>query len=515
MREKFAILVNTTDSFEDCWLPFFLLFKKYWPDYTGKIYLNTETKDFKYADFNIVSIKNNGHKCTWSECLYKALEFAEEDILLYLQEDYFINGFVDHRKIMELLDCMLESDYSCLHLTDQCTSGPFKFRSNEIWEIEKKAPYRISTQAAFWRSAGLKKYLNINETAWQFETNGTKRSQYFEDRIMCINQELYGVGKHELIPYVFTGIIKGKWNIDIVDVFMKNEIKIDYEKRGFLEKQNVFIRIKNKVQIMLFLKRIVKKVLLWINLLGFDPLKFLLFFRSMPYFISTYFTFKSQMKKSTKEFPIKKIFPILHDRFETSGSMCGHYFHQDLLIARRIFENNPKKHIDIGSRIDGFVAHVASFRNIEIFDIRPQTSSVKNIEFKQVDLMNIADTFFNYSESISCLHVIEHFGLGRYGDKIEVNGHLIGLNNIYKILKDKGRLYISFPFGPQRIEFNAHRVFDLFDIIDYLKSKYNIENFSYVNDNGILHENVQLNDYLITKNYNCFFGLGIFELTKR
>jgi len=60
----------------------------------------------------------------------------------------------------------------------------------------------------------------------------------------------------------------------------------------------------------------------------------------------------------------------LDDRFDQSGTASGHYFHQDLLVASRIFINNPEKHVDIGSRIDGFVAHVASFREIEVFDIR-------------------------------------------------------------------------------------------------------------------------------------------------
>ena len=57
-HSNFSILVNTTDSFSDCWNPFFKLFKKYWPNYGGKIYLNTEIKDFKYEGLNIICIKN-------------------------------------------------------------------------------------------------------------------------------------------------------------------------------------------------------------------------------------------------------------------------------------------------------------------------------------------------------------------------------------------------------------------------------------------------------------------------
>jgi hypothetical protein len=65
--------------------------------------------------------------------------------------------------------------------------------------------------------------------------------------------------------------------------------------------------------------------------------------------------------------------------------VSGHYFHQELLIARGVYERNPVRHTDVGSRIDGFVAHVASFRRIEIVNLRPFPHKITNIEFIQLD----------------------------------------------------------------------------------------------------------------------------------
>ena len=80
---------------------------------------------------------------------------------------------------------------------------------------------------------------------------------------------------------------------------------------------------------------------------------------------------------------------ILFDYSGNAGDQTGHYFHQDLLVAKFINDNKPKRHVDVASRIDGFVAHVASFREIEVLDIRPLPKSQhKNIKFKQTDLMN-------------------------------------------------------------------------------------------------------------------------------
>ena len=112
---------------------------------------------------------------------------------------------------------------------------------------------------------------------------------------------------------------------------------------------------------------------------------------------------------------------ILSDYEGNSGIAKGDYFHQDLLVAKLIYEDQPKRHIDIGSRVDGFVAHVASYRKIEVLDIRPLAKSEhENIIFTQADLMNPKD--LGEVDSISCLHVIEHFGLGRYGDPIDIEG---------------------------------------------------------------------------------------------
>ena len=70
------------------------------------------------------------------------------------------------------------------------------------------------------------------------------------------------------------------------------------------------------------------------------------------------------------------------------------------------------------------------------------------------------------------------------------------------------------PIGPQRLEFNAHRVFSILYIIDLFKNKYRIDSFSYVDDKGDLHENVELSSDDIANNYGCHYGCGIFEMTK-
>jgi len=210
-----------------------------------------------------------------------------------------------------------------------------------------------------------------------------------------------------------------------------------------------------------------------------------------------------------------KNFPCLRDIGEDGGNTSGHYFHQDLLVAQHIYKAQPVKHVDIGSRIDGFVAHVASFREIEVIDIRALSNELPNVKFVQADMMNpIGDRLKNYSDSVSSLHAMEHFGLGRYGDPIDAEGYLKGLNNVYEILQSGGTFYFSVPIGPQRVEFNAHRVFSIRYLLDYFNGKYTLESFSFVDDKGDIHRNVELDDRSIDDNCGCKYGCGIFILKK-
>jgi len=210
-----------------------------------------------------------------------------------------------------------------------------------------------------------------------------------------------------------------------------------------------------------------------------------------------------------------KILPCLQDRYEESGFTNSEYFWQDLIVAKAIFARSPLKHVDVGSRVDGFVAHLASFREVEILDIRPLKKIIPGITFRQADLMNMLPELENYCDSFSCLHTLEHFGLGRYGDPVASDGHAKGFANMSRILKPNGIFYLSVPIGKERVEFNANRVFAPDTIVE-LGIKYGlrllrlqvIEN----GNNGMFYYTAETSSFekLSTKKY-C---LGIFEFIK-
>ena len=217
--------------------------------------------------------------------------------------------------------------------------------------------------------------------------------------------------------------------------------------------------------------------------------------------------------KISKEFKLS-FFPILGENKMNAGSVEDHYFIQDLYVSQSIFSQQPENILDVGSRIDGFVSNVASFRKIDIVDIRPLSLKIKNINFKRLDITKNISKIYNQYTCVTSLHAIEHFGLGRYGDKIDPEGHLKGIKNIYKILKKSGILYLSFPFGPNRIEFNAHRVFSLSYIEPKLTEFFEIIEFSYIDDQNTFHQDIKL-DSGYSNNFNCNYGCAIFKLKKK
>ena len=254
------------------------------------------------------------------------------------------------------------------------------------------------------------------------------------------------------------------------------------------------------------LKKILRPFAISLLNLGFDPRK-VISLKFYPKFKKD----KSQWLKQGGK--ITHNFMILSDYADNAGTSKGHYFHQDLLVAKLINEHNPKRHVDIASRVDGFVAHVASYREIEVVDVRPLEKSIhENIKFRQADLMKPQD--LKKTDSLSCLHAIEHFGLGRYTDTIDVDGYNKGITNLVTLVEESGRMYVSFPIGTSdEVHFNAHRVFHPSTILKHPSIEKNMRliRFDFVDDNGDLHLSKSIEDVVAL---DTQFGCGIYTFEK-
>ncbi len=149
-----------------------------------------------------------------------------------------------------------------------------------------------------------------------------------------------------------------------------------------------------------------------------------------------------------------------------------------------------------------------------MIDIRPMSGAVRNVRFIRADLMQGAPGLAQCTDSLSCLHALEHFGLGRYGDPIDPDGHLRGFRALIGMLQPAAVFYLSFPIGLPVVEFNAHRVFDAREVLRWPGSEQlRLSRFDYVDDAGELHEDVPP-DQIGARCAGLVHGCGIYTFVR-
>ena len=237
-KNTFTIFVSSSDGFEDCWHPFFTLFEKFWSNCKYPILLNTEYKDFSFKDLNIISTKAQSkildRELSWCERFIKTLEQAKTPLILYFQEDYFLDMPVNVEFIEKVADLMLNNpEIKRVGLVTNDAIGKLSpSEYPELWEISMSARYIISTQTSLWRKDALLEYLHPEENIWMFEIFGTWRARKRKEKFLSLNRNMF-VDNNKIVSYLHTGVIKGKWHPEIPKLFKDNNIEVDFTKRGF------------------------------------------------------------------------------------------------------------------------------------------------------------------------------------------------------------------------------------------------------------------------------------------
>lgn len=199
-------------------------------------------------------------------------------------------------------------------------------------------------------------------------------------------------------------------------------------------------------------------------------------------------------------------YPCLGDWTSTTP-FDPHYFYQGAWLARRLAEIRPAKHIDVGSSVLTLSVISATTETVFI-DRRPLPVQLPGLRCEEGDILALP--FADRSiESLSCLHVIEHIGLGRYGDPLDPSGSLRAAQELTRVLAAGGRLYLSTPVGRERVCFNAHRVFAPETVLAMF-SPLSLESFGWVDDRGALHMAARPGDA-----EEADYGCGLFEFVKR
>lgn len=198
-------------------------------------------------------------------------------------------------------------------------------------------------------------------------------------------------------------------------------------------------------------------------------------------------------------------YPCLSDRV-TRTPFDPHYFYQGAWLARRLLRTNPSLHVDVGSSA-AMVSVLSAGVPVAFLDYRPLAVRLPGLHCVGGTATNLPFPD-NVVASLSSLHVIEHIGLGRYGDPLDPQGSKQAAVELQRVLRPGGRLFLSVPVGRERVCFNAHRVHAPGTIQSYVRAL-RLESFSLIDDAGRFTEQVPLEAA-----ENLEYGCGLFEFVK-
>jgi SAM-dependent methyltransferase len=200
------------------------------------------------------------------------------------------------------------------------------------------------------------------------------------------------------------------------------------------------------------------------------------------------------------------LWPCLDDRVGYTP-FDPHYFYQAAWLARAVAQARPRLHVDVGSSVTA-MAVLSAQVDLVFADYRPLRARLAGLSCVAGDITRLP--FPSKSvRSLSSLHVIEHIGLGRYGDPIDPTGSSKALRELQRIVADGGRLYLSTPVGRERVCFNAHRVFAPRTIVAALAGL-TLVRFSYVGDDRELHADSPTEEAAALD-----YGCGLFEFVRQ
>jgi len=231
-------------------------------------------------------------------------------------------------------------------------------------------------------------------------------------------------------------------------------------------------------------------------------------FRNVPKFIKFFYSYiKYKKSSSNEELKISDLYACINDNTKTTP-FDAHYFYQGVWSFRKIKETGIKEHVDVGSEIR-WLGLLSTITKVIFIDIRPFKTDLKDLIVKKGNILNMPFED-NSIFSLSSLHVAEHIGLGRYGDKLDPEGTKKACKELSRILAINGNLYFSVPVGKEKTFFNAHRVHSPRTIVDYFKNLTLIE-LSGITDSGKFIENIAI-ELLENSKYAC--GLFWFRKTE-
>lgn len=207
---------------------------------------------------------------------------------------------------------------------------------------------------------------------------------------------------------------------------------------------------------------------------------------------------------------LSDFYPRLEDR-TTETPFDPQYFYQAVWAFSKINQAAPANHVDVGSDVK-FIGMLSAVVKVEFVDIRPLPVQLENLRCREGSLLNLPYATESV-RSLSSMHVLEHVGLGRYGDPIDPEGIQKACAELQRVLEPGGQLYVSVPIGRPRVQFNAHRVLALEEVIGFFKGL-RLVDMAFVDNHGNYLPGIKPEEVRFDESGGSDYALGCFQFAK-
>jgi hypothetical protein len=213
-----AVVVSSCDAFFDAWRPFVFFFRKHWSDCPFPIFLIVNRLQVRSTFVQPISV---GPDREWASNMKTALGSISQPYILYFQEDYFLNGPVNHELLAEDFAYAFDNDAAsfCLHARGQLEPN-FQPLNDRFGVVPRDSDGRTRLQVTLWKTEALRKILRPGESAWNMEARASERTQ----DLLCLS---YSQRRYRPIPYLMSAIVRGLWTREALALCREARLKIE------------------------------------------------------------------------------------------------------------------------------------------------------------------------------------------------------------------------------------------------------------------------------------------------
>ena len=243
---RYTIFIDSIDSYSDIWPVFFDMFYRYWPDFEGTIFLNTETKTYKHDKFDIVCTEI-GKFNDYGKRFRAGLDMTESDWVMYFPIDCIFMGQVETNKLDHYFNFFKENDLDSFSLAYQSYR---ELKQTDVKGVSLVIPptsNMFSTQIAFWKKSTLYQLILPHENPWSAEWFGTKRANKMKIKLACPSTK----NDNPLIYDLHGCLGQGKWLSNAIEHLQKLNYQVDFEQRGYFSEPVLTIKYRLKQKWML------------------------------------------------------------------------------------------------------------------------------------------------------------------------------------------------------------------------------------------------------------------------